>query len=144
MPPRENSRQDTQPAVGKASSSTLSACLSAYVASVDTDDLATALKYWTVLLDDYQNVGDALGGDNVVTHDTGYAMRTFAPFSALAYDWLRDAPGVTEELRARARTRFDAWSTYYRLPRRSQSARGNGRRFERSPAGRARDQRQCC
>ena len=92
---------------------TLSACLTAYVANNDTDDLATALKYWTVLLDDYQAVGDALGGDDVVTHDTGYAMRTFAPFSALAYDWLHDAPGVTEELRARARTRFNAWSTYY-------------------------------
>jgi len=92
---------------------TLSACLAAYVANNDTGDLATALKYWTVLLDDYQTVGDALGGDNVVTHDTGYAMRTFAPFSALAYDWLHDAPGVTEELRARARARFDAWSTYY-------------------------------
>ena len=92
---------------------TLSACLTAYVANNDTDDLATALKYWTVLLDDYQNVGDGLGGDKVVTHDTGYAMRTFAPFSALAYDWLHDAPGVTEELRAHARARFDAWSTYY-------------------------------
>jgi len=41
------------------------------------------VKYWSVLLDDYQNVGDGLGGDSVVTHDTGYAMRTFAPFSAL-------------------------------------------------------------
>lgn len=92
---------------------TLSACLAAYVANNDTDDLATALKYWTVLLDDYQTVGDGLGGDSVVTHDTGYAMRTFAPFSALAYDWLHDAPGVTEELRAHARARFDAWSTYY-------------------------------
>ena len=92
---------------------TLSSCLLAYVATNDTDHLATALKYWNVLLDDYQNVGDGLGGDNVVTHDTGYAMRTFAPFSAIAYDWLHDAPGVTEELRAHARERFDAWSTYY-------------------------------
>ncbi len=92
---------------------TLSACLTAYVATNDTDHLATAVKYWDVLLDDYQNVGDGLGGDSVVTHDTGYAMRTFAPFSALAYDWLHDAPGVTEALRAHARARFDAWSTYY-------------------------------
>jgi hypothetical protein len=92
---------------------TLSACLTAYVAHNDPNDLATALKYWTVLLDDYQHVGDGLGGDSVVTHDTGYAMRTFAPFAALGYDWLHDAPGVTEELRAHARARFDAWSTYY-------------------------------
>ena len=40
-------------------------------------------------------------------------MRTFAPYSALAYDWLHDAPGVTESLRARSRTRFDAWMNYY-------------------------------
>jgi hypothetical protein len=92
---------------------TLSSCLASYVASGGADDLATAIKYWTVLLDDYQTVGDGLGGDSVVTHDTGYAMRTFAPYSALAYDWLHDAPGVTEALRAHARARFDAWSTYY-------------------------------
>jgi hypothetical protein len=92
---------------------TLSGCLTSYVASASEDDLATAIKYWNVLLDDYQTVGDGLGGDTVVTHDTGYAMRTFAPYSALAYDWLHDAPGVTEVLRAHARARFDAWSTFY-------------------------------
>lgn len=92
---------------------TLSGCLLSWVASGDTAHLAGAIKYWGVLLDDYQTVGDGLGGDTVVTHDTGYAMRTFAPFAALAYDWLHDAPGVTEELRARARARFDAWVTYY-------------------------------
>ncbi len=92
---------------------TLSGCLASWVASGGDDDLATAIKYWKVLLDDYQTVGDGLGGDSVVTHDTGYAMRTFAPYSALAYDWLHDAPGVTEALRAHARARFDAWSTYY-------------------------------
>ena len=92
---------------------TLSACLTAYVAKGGADDLGTAIKYWRVLLDDYQKVGDGLGGDDVVTHDTGYAMRTFAPFSALAYDWLHDAPGVTEELRAHTRARFHAWSTFY-------------------------------
>jgi hypothetical protein len=92
---------------------TLSGCLASWAASGSADDLGTAIKYWNVLLDDYQTVGDAQGGDSVVTHDTGYAMRTFAPFSALAYDWLHDAPGVTEALRAHARARFDAWLTYY-------------------------------
>lgn len=92
---------------------TLSGCLLSWIASGNTEHLAGAIKYWGVLLDDYQTVGDGLGGDTVVTHDTGYAMRTFAPFSALAYDWLHDAPGVTEELRARARARFDAWVSYY-------------------------------
>jgi hypothetical protein len=92
---------------------TLSSCLTSYVATGDAGALATSIKYWKVLLDDYEQVGDGLGGESVVTHDTGYAMRTFAPFSALAYDWLHDAPGVTEELRAHARARFHAWSTYY-------------------------------
>jgi hypothetical protein len=92
---------------------TLSGCLISWISSQNTDDLGTAIKYWNVLLDDYQSVGDGAGGDSVVTHDTGYAMRTFAPYSALAYDWLHDAPGVSEELRARSRSRFDAWMNYY-------------------------------
>jgi hypothetical protein len=92
---------------------TLSSCLAVYAGSSDPNALTTAIKYWNVLLDDYQEVGDGKGGDDVVTHDTGYAMRTFAPYAALAYDWLHDAPGVTESLRAHARQRFDAWSTYY-------------------------------
>lgn len=92
---------------------TLSGCLLSWEATGNADDLTTAIKYWQVLLDDYQNVGDGAGGDTVVTHDTGYAMRTFAPYSALAYDWLHDAPGVTESLRAHARARFDTWVSYY-------------------------------
>jgi len=92
---------------------TLSGCLVSWVASGSTDDLQTAIKYWNVLLDDYQSVGDGAGGDDVVTHDTGYAMRTFAPYSAVAYDWLHDAPGVSADLLAHARERFDAWVTYY-------------------------------
>jgi hypothetical protein len=92
---------------------TLSGCLVSWAASGGADDLKTAIKYWNVLLDDYSTVGDGAGGDDVVTHDTGYAMRTFAPYSALAYDWLHDAPGVSETLRAHARERFDAWVTYY-------------------------------
>lgn len=92
---------------------TLSGCLGSWVATGNSDDLQTAIKYWTVLLDDYSTVGDGAGGDDVVTHDTGYAMRTFAPYAAIAYDWLHDAPGVTEAMRAHARERFDAWVTYY-------------------------------
>lgn len=92
---------------------TLSGCLVAWAATGSAEDLETALKYWIVLLDDYQTVGDGAGGDDVVTHDTGYAMRTFAPYSAIAYDWLHDAPGVTENLRQHARDRFAAWIDYY-------------------------------
>ncbi|HEX4339254.1 MAG TPA: hypothetical protein VH062_25275 [Polyangiaceae bacterium] len=92
---------------------TLSGCLVSWEASGNADDLTTAIKYFNVLLDDYQNVGDGAGGDDVVTHDTGYAMRTFAPYAALAYDWLHDAPGVSVDLRTHARERFDAWVSYY-------------------------------
>lgn len=92
---------------------TLSDCLVSWAATGSADDLQTAIKYWNVLLDDYQAVGDGAGGDDVVTHDTGYAMRTFAPYSAIAYDWLHDAPGVSSDLLAHARERFDAWVTYY-------------------------------
>jgi MYXO-CTERM domain-containing protein len=92
---------------------TLSACLVSWEASGNADDLTTALKYFNVLLDDYQTVGDGAGGDDVVTHDSGYAMRTFAPYSAIAYDWLHDAPGMTDDLLAHARERFNAWVTYY-------------------------------
>lgn len=92
---------------------TLSSCLVAWKAGGDAADLGTAIQYFRVLLDDYQSVGDGAGGDDVVRHDSGYAMRTFAPFSALAYDWLHDAPGVDEELRSRARQRFAAWMAWY-------------------------------
>jgi hypothetical protein len=92
---------------------TLSSCLISWAAKLAPEDLETAIKYWNVLLDDYKTVGDGAGGDDVVTHDTGYAMRTFAPYSAIAYDWLHDAPGVTESLRARTRERFAAWVEYY-------------------------------
>ncbi|MCC6527210.1 MAG: hypothetical protein IT373_31465, partial [Polyangiaceae bacterium] len=93
---------------------TLSSCLLAYVAGGNTLDRDTALAYFNVLLDDYATVGDGLGGDDVVTHDTGYAMRTFAPYAALAYDWLHDEPGMSEALRAHARARFLAWTDWYR------------------------------
>ena len=33
---------------------TLSGCLASWKATGNTDDLATAIKYWNVLLDDYQ------------------------------------------------------------------------------------------
>lgn len=92
----------------------LSACLVSYEATGSADDAATAIFYFEVLLDDYQDVGDGLGGDDVVRHDTGYAIRTFAAYSAIAYDWLYDAPGMTSALRAKALQRFAAWSTWYR------------------------------
>lgn len=89
-------------------------CLIAWAATESTDHADTAMVYFQVLLDDYQTVGDGAGGDDVVTHDAGYAMRSFAPYAAWAYDWLHDYPAMTEELRARARGRFKAWCDWYR------------------------------
>ena len=66
-----------------------------------------------MLLDDKDTVGDKQGGDTVVRHDTGYFVRTFAPYSALAYDWLHDEPEMTPTLRAKALARFKAWTDWY-------------------------------
>ncbi|MEO6417864.1 MAG: hypothetical protein ABIP39_00555, partial [Polyangiaceae bacterium] len=73
---------------------------------------AAGLRMFNALLDDYNNVGDGAGGDGVVQHDTGYAMRFFAPYAALAYDWLHDAPGFAPVL-PHARARFKAWVDWY-------------------------------
>ncbi|HTJ47642.1 MAG TPA: hypothetical protein VL463_36350 [Kofleriaceae bacterium] len=91
----------------------LSACLIAYEVRGDAASAAAAVTYFKALLDDYQTLGDGKGGDDVVTHDTGYAMRAFGPYAAIAYDWLHDAPGVDENLRAHARERFAAWTGWY-------------------------------
>jgi hypothetical protein len=89
-------------------------CLIAYKATGSAGAKAAAFKYFDVLLDDKDTVGDNLGGDTVVRHDTGYFVRTFAPYSALAYDWLYNEPEMTPALRAKALGRFKAWSDWYR------------------------------
>src|ERR1043165_3994402 len=48
-----------------------------------------------------------------VRHDTGYPMRWYAPFLALTYDWLHDAPGVDAGLLSHTRFCFKAWVDYY-------------------------------
>src|SRR5207253_4200619 len=37
----------------------------------------------------------------------------YGPHAALAYDWLHDAPGVTEAFRKQSRDCFTAWMTWY-------------------------------
>ena len=91
----------------------LSACLIAYEVRGDAASANSAVVYFKALLDDYTTLGDGAGGDDVVTHDTGYAMRSFGPYAAIAYDWLHDAPGVDDSLRAHARERFAAWTHWY-------------------------------
>ena len=92
----------------------LQACLVAYVATDDKDDAATAVRYFTALLDDLDDLGDHRGGDLAARRDDGYAIRNLGPYTALAYDWLHDAPGMTPELRAKARTRWKAWLDWWR------------------------------
>jgi hypothetical protein len=72
-----------------------------------------AMRYLNALLDDRLVLGDAQGGPQVVTHDSGYGMRTFGAYSALAYDWLRGAPGMTESVRERIRGRLSQWLGWY-------------------------------
>jgi hypothetical protein len=90
----------------------LQACLVAYAATDSKDDAATAVRYFTALLDDLDVVGDHRGGDESARRDDGYAIRNLGPYTAIAYDWLHDQ--MSEELRARARARWKAWLDWYR------------------------------
>lgn len=73
-----------------------------------------AITYLTALLNDRLAVGDGKGGDTVVQHDSGYGMRTFGAYSALAYDWLRQAPGMNETLKQKTLRRLEHWIDWYR------------------------------
>ncbi len=72
-----------------------------------------AVRYLRALLDDRFVVGDGVGGKDVVTHDSGYGIRTFGAYAALGYDWLRDAPGMDSALRAHVLERLGQWLTWY-------------------------------
>jgi hypothetical protein len=112
------------------------ACAFAYVVTKQTKYLTQALLYWKTSLNDDEKMGDNLGctpansnpnvkgwsGDPpappgllTVTHDTGYPIRWYGPFLALAYDWLYDAPGVDEALRTQTRSCLTAWVDNYTL-----------------------------
>ena len=92
----------------------LQACLVAYAATDDKAHAATALRFFTALIDDLDDLGDHKGGNNAARRDDGYAIRNLGPYTALAYDWLHDAPGMTAELRTRTRARWKAWLDWYR------------------------------
>lgn len=92
----------------------LTACAVAWQATKNKSHAKTGLVYFKAMLDDRNVIGDGKGGDTVVRHDHGYAMRTFAAYSAIGYDWLWDAPGMTDPLKARARRRFKVWADWYR------------------------------
>jgi hypothetical protein len=73
-----------------------------------------ALRYLNALLDDRERIGDGKGGARTVRHDSGYGIRTFGVYSAIAYDWLRDAPGMTPELKRKIIERLTAWLDWYK------------------------------
>jgi uncharacterized protein (TIGR03382 family) len=91
----------------------LQACLVAWAATGEPAHAQTALRYFTALLDDLDTIGDGKGGDAAANRDAGYAIRNLGPYTALAYDWLHDAPGMTPELQARARRRWAAWLAWF-------------------------------
>jgi hypothetical protein len=82
-------------------------------ATADERYAASAIRYLNALLDDRLVLGDRKGGAEVVRHDTGYGIRTFGAYSALAYDWLRAAPGMNDALRTRIRERLGQWLDWY-------------------------------
>jgi hypothetical protein len=88
-------------------------CAMAFQLTGDPAMAAQGIKFWNALMDDYESLGDGAGGDTVIQHDGGYYIREHGPYAALAYDWLHDAPGVDDALRAKARGRFKAWVDWY-------------------------------
>ncbi len=85
----------------------------AWHATGDPKYASFAIRYLNALLEDRYAVGDGKGGERVVTYDSGYGIRTFGAYSALAYDWLRDAPDMTPELRTHILTRLGQWLDWY-------------------------------
>jgi MYXO-CTERM domain-containing protein len=108
---------------GDAWSFTASACALAWQLTGDAKYAAPGLTLWRALLEDVATLGDKMactaGADPTtkaltsVKRDTGYAIRFIGPHTALVYDWMHDAPGVTEALRQQTRDCFRAWITNY-------------------------------
>ena len=92
----------------------LQACLVAWAATNDPQHATTAIKFFSALLDDKERIGDRMGGETAVQRDSGYVIRNIGPYTALAYDWLHDAPGMTPALRLHARELWAAWLAWYR------------------------------
>jgi hypothetical protein len=85
----------------------------AWHATGDARYASSASRYLRALLDDRFVIGDKKGGKDVVTHDSGYGIRTFGAYAALGYDWLRSAPEMDAALRALVVERLDQWLGWY-------------------------------
>ncbi|HEU4734007.1 MAG TPA: hypothetical protein VFT22_39215, partial [Kofleriaceae bacterium] len=95
--------------MGSEWSKMVQACLIAWAATQKPAYGQAALTYFVALLDDLDAVGDGKGGDKAAIRDMGYPIRNLGPYTALAYDWLHDFPGMTPQLRDHARQRWAAW-----------------------------------
>jgi hypothetical protein len=100
----------------------LSACALAYQMTGDAAHAATGIKLFKAVLEDVDTMGDGkacvAGASDTqaiaaIKRDSGYAIRFIGPHAALAYDWLHDAPGVDDGLRAQSRACFKAWTDWY-------------------------------
>ncbi|MGE0869621.1 MAG: hypothetical protein AB7P03_13735 [Kofleriaceae bacterium] len=111
---RDTHEHDRAVYQGSEWSRVLQGCLVAWAATDDPAHATTAIKFFKALLDDLEQIGDGQGGDQSASRDSGYAIRNLGPYTALAYDWLHNAPGMTPALRQHARERWAAWLTWYR------------------------------
>jgi len=101
---------------------TLSSCALAYQLTGAKQHAETGVKLWKAILGDRHAIGDGeacvAGASEAqaiasIKRDSGYAIRFIGPHTALAYDWLHDAPGVDEALRAQSRACFKSWLEWY-------------------------------
>ena len=110
---RTSTEHDNAQYQGSDWAKTLQACLVAWAATDKLEYESMSLRFFRALLDDLQQVGDGKGGDKSTQRDDGYAIRNLGPYTALAYDWLHDAPGMTPQLRQHARERWAAWLDWW-------------------------------
>ena len=108
---RTTAKHDGQGYQGSEWSKTLQACLVAWAATDNAQHAKTAIRFFTALLDDLEQVADGKGGDDAGKRDRGYAIRNLGPWTALAYDWLY--PQLSPALREKARKRWAAWLGWY-------------------------------
>jgi len=99
-----------------------SSCALAWQLTGNATYAKRGVRLWRALLEDVDRIGDGkacVAGASPeqavqsIHRDTGYAIRFIGPHAALAYDWLHDAPGVDEALRAQSRACFRAWVDWY-------------------------------
>jgi hypothetical protein len=99
-----------------------SSCALAWQLTRKPEYAARGVALWRALLEDVAFMGDkkaCVAGTAQpqaiasIRRDSGYAIRFIGLHTALAYDWLHDAPGADEALRKQSRDCFRAWLDWY-------------------------------